>query len=141
MQAGLSDERVKEISPEHFREPLSQNHSRFEVFPTRDALPAMTLASTVAADIGKSNCHRSKPLRVIVNENDVVMSPTDEASPNRSTVALINNELLNITGSNLCNDGLVSSGQNNTFVASSPSSSIDSVIHFNVSILIRRYGN
>ena len=137
MQSGLSDERVKEQPPEHFRELSSQNHSRFKVFPTRDALPAMTLAPTVAADIGKPNCHWSKPLRVIVNENDVVMSSTDEASPNRSTVAPISNGLLTIKGSNLCNDGLVSSEQNNTFVVSSPTSSVDSVIRFNLSTLIR----
>ena len=96
MQAELSDERVKEQPPEHFREASSQNHSRFEVFPTLDALPAMILAPTVAADIGKPNCHWSKPLRVIVNENNV-------ASPNRSTVAPINNGLLNIKGNHLCN--------------------------------------
>ena len=74
MQSGLSDERVKEQPPEHFREPSSQNHSRFEVFPTRDALP------TVAEDIRKPS-HWSKPLRVIVNENVVEMSSTDVASP------------------------------------------------------------
>ena len=97
----------------------------------------MTLAPTVAEDIGKPNCHWSKPLCVIVNENDAVMSSTDEASPNRSTVAPINNELLNIKGNNLCTDALVSTGQTNTFVAFSQISSIDSVMHFKLSTLIR----